>query len=336
MYCSVCGANNAEGSMYCVQCGKEMSDMNKAYPQYDNQYQEMSHSQQVKELSSQEITNLTEVPVFEPPKTIPTFTPPDNSQYINRRHSGNACYYHEEEDAVGNCVKCGKSVCKDCSEAYQVNAGEYANKILCYNCCEELVRENVQLLAKNKKIIMAKLVLMVIGAIIGAVYSVSIGDTEMMVFFVPMGAVFFSFIKDLFKSIGQSFRFGSALGGGAGGEIMGIIFFVFKLLYLFFKCIVMAVVKLIQNIIYLKKTSHALEEDSLCLQQMKDYMEYTQVAFRNKGVDIETLINQNSNLYNNSYAQNYRTNGEAAADAVLRQAATTIAANGEIIRNFAA
>lgn len=41
-----------------------------------------------------------------------------------------------------------------------------------------------------------------------------------------------------------------------------------------------------------------------------------------------------SELYNNSYAQAVRDNGEAAADAALRQATTRIAENGEIIRDF--
>lgn len=36
----------------------------------------------------------------------------------------------------------------------------------------------------------------------------------------------------------------------------------------------------------------------------------------------------------NSYAQAVRDNGEAAADAALRQATTRIAENGEIIRDF--
>ena len=45
-------------------------------------------------------------------------------------------------------------------------------------------------------------------------------------------------------------------------------------------------------------------------------------------------MNEGSELYNNSYAQAVRDNGEAAADAALRQATTRIAENGEIIRDF--
>ena len=101
-----------------------------------------------------------------------------------------------------------------------------------------------------------------------------------------------------------------------------------------FKCIWITVSNTIQYIIYLKKTSGFIEEDSACLQQMRDYMEYTLVRNQNKGVDLETLMNEGSELYNNSYAQAVRNNGEAAADAALRQATTRIAKNGEIIRDF--
>ena len=94
--------------------------------------------------------------------------------------------------------------------------------------------------------------------------------------------------------------------------------------------------KIIQGLIYLTKTEKALKTDSEALVQMKDYMEYTQVMSRNAGVNLESLMGQGSALYNNSYAQSVRSQGEEAAEAMLRHSATTIAENGEIIRNFAA
>ena len=67
---------------------------------------------------------------------------------------------------------------------------------------------------------------------------------------------------------------------------------------------------------------------------MKDYMEYTLVVSNHRGVDLESLISESSELYKNSYAQAVREHGEAAADAELRRATTMIAKNGEIIRTF--
>ena len=94
--------------------------------------------------------------------------------------------------------------------------------------------------------------------------------------------------------------------------------------------------KIFNCITYLKNTSTAIEEDSRALAQMRDYMEYTLVCSQNRGVDLSSLMNEGSALYNNTYAQTVRDQGEEVADAMLRQATTTIAENGEIIRGFAA
>ena len=94
--------------------------------------------------------------------------------------------------------------------------------------------------------------------------------------------------------------------------------------------------KIIQGLVYLTKTEKALKNDSEALKQMKDYMEYTQVMSQNAGVSLDSLMGQGSQLYNNSYAQAVRSQGEEAAEAMLRRSATTIAENGETIRNFKA
>lgn len=101
-----------------------------------------------------------------------------------------------------------------------------------------------------------------------------------------------------------------------------------------FKCIWITLSQTVQYLVYLKRTSGFIEADTQALQQMKDYMEYTLVRSQNKGVELESLMNEGSELYNNSYAQSVRTNGETAADEALRQATTMINEHGEIIRDF--
>ena len=64
-----------------------------------------------------------EAPTFTPP--TPTFTPP--------KHEGPCCYYHKDEPAVSSCARCGKHLCDDCHDSYQVTIGEYAGKALCYD-----------------------------------------------------------------------------------------------------------------------------------------------------------------------------------------------------------
>lgn len=85
---------------------------------------------------------------------------------------------------------------------------------------------------------------------------------------------------------------------------------------------------------YLRETSGFIESDTAALQQMKDYMEYTLVRNQNRGVDIETLLNQKSELADNSYARMVQEKGEEGAEAALRDCVATINENGEIIRSF--
>lgn len=68
---------------------------------------------------------------------------------------------------------------------------------------------------------------------------------------------------------------------------------------------------------------------------MADYMEYTLVRSQNVGVDLATLMTEDSQLYNNSYAQSVMNNGEETAAASVRAAAVSFNEHGEIIRNFA-
>ena len=65
-------------------------------------------------------------------------------------------------------------------------------------------------------------------------------------------------------------------------------------------------------------------------------MEYTLVRNKYAGVVIETLLAQESNLADNSFAQMVREQGEEQAEATLRGVTATINEHGEIIRSFAA
>lgn len=78
------------------------------------------------------------IPTFTPP--TPTFTPPKNTK---PDFNGPACSYHKDEPAVAKCARCGRYICQDCFDNYGVSSGEYAGKALCYDCCQQIVAENV-------------------------------------------------------------------------------------------------------------------------------------------------------------------------------------------------
>lgn len=273
------------------------------------------------------------IPTFTPP-TAPTFTPPAQEQ-----HNGPVCYHHTSEPAVARCARCGKYICKDCAEAYGVTSGEYAGKHLCYDCCEQIVADNVAELTANKAKIKGQFILQIVGMVIGFIvgFGAGIGSdfgTALLAGFIYacIGGVFLSAVKAFFSLAWDAIKI--AFAGQFG--VLTILSIIFNLLVITVKCIWVTVTNTIYYITYLKKTQGFIESDTEALNQMRAYMEYTLVRNNNKGVDLEDLMNEGSELYNNSYAQAVRANGEEAADAALRQATTMINERGEIIRDFRA
>lgn len=269
------------------------------------------------------------VPTFTPP--TPTFTPPSQS-----RRNGATCHCHPNEPAVDTCARCGKYICQDCAETYTVNSDEYQGKHLCYDCCREIVASNVKTLKKQKAKIIAQYVFtflgMIFGAIIGASQVSSTPDAPwylILVWSFIFGCAW-TFIKNVFKILGNTIK------NFAKGAWLGAIFW---FLIDMVKAIVLAIWGTIQKLFYYTKyliqTSSFIKSDTEALQQMADYMEYTLVRSQNVGVDLATLMTEDSQLYNNSYAQSVMNNGEEAAAASVRAAAVSFNEHGEIIRNFA-
>ena len=281
------------------------------------------------------------VPIFTPP--APTFTPPQNARPAN----GRTCHYHTNEPAVARCARCGKYICEDCFDNYGVSSGEFEGEALCYDCCRELVAQNVKDLTKNKRKIKFQFIVSIIGMVIGFIFGLSAGIESgsagsgivMTLIGIGIGGVFFSFLKFylhcLWIGIKESFK--SLFNGSGIWGIIGVfIGLAFRIIIEAFKSIYYTIRNTIYYIGYLKETSGFIESDTAALQQMADYMEYTMIRNQNRGVDLETLLNQQSELADNSYARMVLEQGEAQAEAHLRGCVASINENGEIIRDFAA
>lgn len=259
-------------------------------------------------------------PTFTPPGAAPTFVPPGGGQAAR----GAVCFHHPNEPAAAQCARCGKYICKDCTEAYGVNSGKYAKKCLCYDCCQEIVSENVELLKKQKTSITFTFVLTIVGMLVGLSLFADTGSGIVTIIGMLWMGSFWTWLKNTISGWWNA-PDGPSIAGFIGACLGAALV-----------APVITAKKLYHCITYLKSTSTAIEEDSRALAQMRDYMEYTLVRSQNKGVDLSSLMNEGSALYNNTYAQAIRDQGEEAADAMLRQATTRIAENGEIIRGFAA
>lgn len=266
------------------------------------------------------------VPTFTPP--TPTFTPPQNAK---PEFSGPACSYHKDEPAVAKCARCGRYICQDCFDNYGVSSGDYAGKALCYDCCQQLVAANVADLKKNKNKIMFQFIVSIIGMIFGMIVGLSGGGGFAgAVVGIAVGGVLLSALKVFFSLVWDVIKI--AFSGQFG--VLTVLSIIWNILVLIVKCLITTISNTIYYISYLVKTSGFIASDEQALQQMADYMEYTMIRNQNRGVDLETLLNQKSELADNSYARMVQEKGEEGAEAALRDCVATINENGEIIRNF--
>lgn len=266
------------------------------------------------------------VPTFTPP--TPTFTPPADAKPT---FNGPACSYHKDEPAVAKCARCGKFICQDCFDNYGVAIGEYAGKALCYDCCKQIVASNVEDLKKNKNKIMFQFIVSIIGMIFGMIVGLSGGGGFAgAIVGIAVGGVLLSALKVFFSLVWDVIKI--AFSGQFG--VLTILSIIWNILVLIVKCLITTVSNTIYYISYLVKTSGFIASDEAALQQMADYMEYTMIRNQNRGVDLETLLNQKSELADNSYARMVQEKGEEGAEAALRDCVATINENGEIIRSF--
>lgn len=267
---------------------------------------------------------MNNIPTFNPP--APTFTPPANNY-----GGGRSCYYHKNEPAVARCAKCGKYLCEDCADSYQVNDEQYGGEPLCYDCCQEIVAQNVKELKKQRAKIIMMYIFTALGMLLGALIAPVGSGFLVTLIYAFIGGCAWTFFVNMCKIFLNTIR--NCLNGAWLGAILWLIIDTIK-------AIVIAIWGTIQKLYYytkhIIKTSGFIKSDSQALQQMADYMEYTMVRSQNVGVDLATLMNENSQLANNSFAQNVMANGEEAAEANIRNCVTSINENGEIIRSFVA
>lgn len=342
MFCNSCGKAIDDDSKFCPFCGATVSNgqpevKGESIPTFTSPVEESvpTFSAPTDEIpafsapvtSANENVNNDVIPTFKVPSDdIPTFTAPPKPHF-----DGPACHYHNDEPAVGRCARCGKPLCQDCCDSYGVSSGQYEGKHLCYDCTQQLVAENVAELNANLNKIKGQFILQIIGMVIGFMYGMSVdGGFIVGLICACIGGVFLSAVKAFLTLAGDCIKI--AIDGQFG--VLTIISIIFHLCVIVVRCIWVTVTQTIQYIIYIKKTSGFIESDSKYLEQIKEYMEYTMIRQQNRGVDLETLMQEGSQLYNNSFAQMVRDQGEESAEAYMSQCVTRIAENGEIIRDF--
>lgn len=284
----------------------------------------------------------SKVPTFTPP--TPSFTPPKKS--VN----GPTCYYHKDEPAVAKCEMCGKPLCEECCDSFKFVEGPYSGHNICIDCIDKLVEQDKQQLKQNYSKIKTLFITTLIGVALGLIYGLfaTISDLVQngfsfetlgggLLMSIVIAAIFgcvVNYIKNLFHSIPNWFTNLPFTDNVVINVCIVVVNMIYYLIKEAIRAIFVTASKIINYSLYLKRTKNVIESSEAAMQSLRDYMEYTLVREQNVGVDIDTLLKQDSALANNSFARMVKEQGEESAAAVMHNCVASINENGEIIRSF--
>jgi hypothetical protein len=338
-FCTKCGSQINGGAAFCTSCGQPVSSKEQEEANSNSNIPVFTPPNN----GEKTINGEKEIPSFTPP--TPTFEPPNNPK---PQFNGPACCYHNTEPAVTRCPRCGKPLCQDCAESYGFTSGEYAGKSLCYDCTIEIWKNDEATLNKNYAKIRSQRILCLVGVIIGAIIGLFWGlDSSgsgtagevfgitliMTIACAAIGGSFLVYIKGVGSHLAGCF---ASTGNVVLSICIGIAKFIFWLVAYAVVALIETVRKLISYTAYMKHTANYVEQNNRAMQSLQDYMEYTLVRNQNKGVDIKTLLAEDSKLADNSFAQMVQQQGKDAAEASIRQQVAYINEFGEVVRDFAA
>lgn len=242
------------------------------------------------------------------------------------------CAYHPSEPAVTSCARCGKPICEDCAENYQVTDEEFEGEAICYDCCKELVEKNVKTLKKQRVKIIFQFLFTIVGIVVGILIGGAIGPHwALKLIFGLIGGCFWTFITNLGKIFANTIRNFSN-----GAWLGGIIWFFIDLIKAVFIAIWGTIKKIFTYTKYIIKTSGFIKSDSKALKEMADYMQFTQVMESNPDADLAELMAEGGVLHDNEFAKAVAAEGAEQAEAALKESTARANENGEVIRKFAA
>lgn len=333
-FCSKCGAQLQDGATFCASCGQPVSNSGKKKETADPGMPVFTPPEGGQK---QEDENGA-IPTFTPP--TPTFEPPNPPK---PRFSGPACYYHRNAPAAAKCPRCGKMLCRDCADSYGFTTGEYAGKSLCYDCTVQIWKKDEAVLQKNYAAIRSRRILCLVGVVIGAIVGIIWGFGSfrdeptaiplVIIGIAAIGGSFPTYIRGVGSRLGSCFV---STGNFVASICIGILLFFFWLVVYVFVALKETASKLISYSAYMRRTANYVRENNQAMQSLQDYMEYTIARDRNQGVDIGTLLAEDSKLADNSFAKTVQQKGEDAAEKGIRQQVAYINQFGEVVRNFAA
>ena len=233
--------------------------------------------------------------------------------------TGEKCSHHVLQDAVQECKICGKPICKDCLEIYNMENETYRNEPFCYDCIGELVKENTANEMKfRKKVTTERVMALLMSVVLMFVGSALLRDERgegVPLLIIILGAVLLGGCIAVMPEIIKAFKAGDVKKG---------------LACMFGAYIFMARTRRRQ----LEQCVEIATSDSFTISRIRNYYAYTQFMEKNKDADLAKLTAPGGRLNDNQYAKDVLEKGEAAARGEMRRNVIQIAENNENGKNL--
>ncbi len=166
------------------------------------------------------------------------------------------CFYHSSQQAVAQCQRCGKSLCRSCSRTYAFNPSDWHGKTLCPNCTRDILKEERAEMESCRSDHIGRIVGTAIGMVIGLVAGILIGKNAgytalYAVLLTFIGGAIVGSIKAVLSCLGTVFK--SVIVGTIGGylsdnPVVGLLLALPVFIWAVIKAMALVLVEIVKSI----------------------------------------------------------------------------------------
>ena len=99
------------------------------------------------------------------------------SQIIRRGAIMSNCFFHTSQEAVAQCQRCGKNLCRSCSKTYPFSPSNWHGKTLCPKCMSDVLKTEREEMDDCRSEHIGRIIATGIGMAIGIVAGIMIGHS---------------------------------------------------------------------------------------------------------------------------------------------------------------
>lgn len=187
-----------------------------------------------------------------------------------------SCFFHSAQEAVSQCQRCGKNLCRSCSKTYGFHPSEWHGKTLCPKCTRDILNTEKAEMESHRTEHISRIILTIVGMAIGLVAGVMLfkntgdGNILYIILFTLIGGALAGSITAVLKALVTVFKsviVGTLGGYFSGNPIVGLFLALPMLVWAEIKAIVLILIEIIKSfyntaksIVWIAKYSNSVRQ----------------------------------------------------------------------------